>query len=219
MAKVQPGFLGGEGGVSNMHRVPAIAAFAFACAAAPMAAQAAQQLYISDPGTIVVPETSGRFAVPISFTNTGVSDQGVANIETISLGSVQLTLIGYADYQNDVLVNDSGNLLNFLPLDTLVSPIGVGAANAYPITLHFLPLDGDPGDAVDPDSLAIPGQWDVQLFASWDGANGDHGFDVRTFRVTVVDDVPEPAAWTTMLLGIGALGAPLRRRRKALARI
>lgn len=47
----------------------------------------------------------------------------------------------------------------------------------------------------------------------------DLNIGVRVYDDTVTAGVPEPAAWTLMILGFGAAGAALRRRSRANARI
>lgn len=44
-----------------------------------------------------------------------------------------------------------------------------------------------------------------------------HGFSFDLTSVSVLGGVPEPSAWAMMLLGLGGLGAVMRRRRSAAA--
>jgi hypothetical protein len=64
-------------------------------------------------------------------------------------------------------------------------------------------------------SLTTPAQYDITLTLS-NLANGAQPLSVR--NIVNYGAVPEPAAWGLMLLGFGAAGAGLRRRRASVAR-
>jgi hypothetical protein len=53
---------------------------------------------------------------------------------------------------------------------------------------------------------------------TWAGTNGNQGNNDQLYvRASVSNGVPEPATWTTLIFGFGAVGAMLRRRKFSLA--
>jgi hypothetical protein len=55
----------------------------------------------------------------------------------------------------------------------------------------------------------------LQLFF-WDENNGDNTGDITVHINAAAPGVPEPAAWGLMLLGFGAIGLSMRRRRRLI---
>ncbi len=47
----------------------------------------------------------------------------------------------------------------------------------------------------------------------FNGSGGGGGFELDNLKFSAVSGVPEPATWAMMLLGFGAVGASMRRRR------
>jgi hypothetical protein len=94
----------------------------------------------------------------------------------------------------------------------------------------WLASDGDtPNDfsVTGPGTLSLPTQTDIpaQPFEQFFGFFTGSGLDTITFtfrndpgylgldNVSVTSTVPEPAAWASMILGLGLAGAALRRRK------
>jgi hypothetical protein len=87
--------------------------------------------------------------------------------------------------------------------------IGSGAGNLIPGYGQGWALDGFTGAAFD----------EVDLQVSFNGAFSPNGFEAGAYDSIGANGagVPEPATWAMMLIGLGGLGAVLRRPRKGLA--
>jgi hypothetical protein len=112
------------------------------------------------------------------------------------------------------------------PFEDLLQLQASAIANGVPQPVAFKLYDGDPGSGV---FVANSGGTSTAASLSHPIGPGDHFFEMLTVgaplelvtggmtltQLTRTGGVPEPATWALSLLGIGALGATLRRRRAA----
>ena len=139
----------------------------------------------------------------------------------------------------DGITAEDGNFfaaLGAVGLDGTVSQTFTDTAGATYEASFYLASDGDtPNDfsVTGPGSLFLPEESNIpaapfgQFFGDFVGsgtdtitffARNDPGFlGLDNVSVTEIAGVPEPAAWATMLVGLGLAGAALRRRRTLAA--
>ena len=113
----------------------------------------------------------------------------------------------------NVTVLLSGNFINGVVMgtNTIVPAKGIGGT-----------FDADVTSYTSPYGPFAPGGFDFRMELT--NASKDWGLDGPILRTTSLQGfgmfgstVPEPASWSLMLLGVGALGATLRRRREVAA--
>ncbi len=114
---------------------------------------------------------------------------------------------------------DSAYFSNTNP-DYAPTPIYIDFAPAWSNDLH-IQFANDLGVAAPTDQI-IGGYQSFECLNSWScPAPGFDGYAVRYLvsgEATLVGDaVPEPATWASMILGLGAIGAGLRTRRRSAA--
>jgi hypothetical protein len=162
-------------------------------------------------GTHVSAPTSATFEVPLSDVLSGVIDQG-------DITDIQLTYPGLTfDTSAPSSVGlDAQAFVNPATGDFIFHDVNQGlAVIAYqandPNTFLSITVDSLPA----PPSITVADQFnalnDGSPFAGFPTA----GFWTASLP-TIAGAAPEPAAWATMLLGVGVAGAVLRRR-KSLA--
>lgn len=131
--------------------------------------------------------------------------------------AVQSTVIGSAKFEGYTLDIQFGYTDLFF--NSSLSPGEVGANDPTFTSLANLPalsattLYIDPGTQPDPCNV---GGYGPSPFAAA-GACPASAAEATSFQTFVNGGVPEPATWAMTLVGIGAIGAAMRRRRTALA--
>ena len=98
-------------------------------------------------------------------------------------------------------INDKGDLVGSALTDDPASPLGYVAAGFLSSGGTLTPISVPGAVSTEPLGVNDSGQ----ISGLYIDRTGIHGF--------IGSPVPEPAAWTVMLLGLAALGATLRRRR------
>lgn len=87
-------------------------------------------------------------------------------------------------------------------------------------TLTINPTLGSPG-GIDAQDIVLPAPLNVRYVTAFlTGTNGEVDFQNMGFtaEISVPGGVPEPATWAMMLLGFGAVGAAMRRKKQAEVR-
>jgi opacity protein-like surface antigen len=179
-------------------RFAAIFASALACAALASAAQA-----------------SNIYNVSVKFENSDWSGSGVAEF------SDDGSRLNGADLK----FSDGNHVYNFtrVTVQGLVSGAKTGWAEVLPVTgWEYILFDWDYSNPKKiawgpPTTVTLP--WGAKLKTSFLTASAAPKMTSMAFTPVSggAGAVPEPAAWSLMIFGIGAVGAALRRRRLALA--
>lgn len=178
-------------------------AAALAASAIPGAAEAA---------TIV---TTGGNATTLQVANL---DQGANNSFTIGFSDANLS-----NPFSEILTftTDVGGMLNILVSTTATSPLNDTDFSRAFLTgsgisgmVSIAQILGDPNETLALNDFQIgPGTFTIMLQGTPGTANGALGGTVAFQAGAVAAAVPEPATWAMMLLGFGAIGASMRRRR------
>lgn len=156
------------------------------------------------------PANPGTFVDPVAqFDHEEIARSGEFGFSAIS-GAFAYAGSAIPELSGMVVLSElvSGRLFYYDPLET----DGLIAATLYELGLKFDGLDttmvelaGNPyaGGRVDL-RLGIDGNGELYLLSKF---NGD------IFRLSSLSAVPEPATWAMMILGFGAVGGAMRRRR------
>jgi glucose/arabinose dehydrogenase len=156
------------------------------------------------------PANPGTFVDPVAqFDHEEIARSGEFGFSAIS-GAFAYAGSAIPELSGMVVLSElvSGRLFYYDPLET----DGLIAATLYELGLNFDGLDttmvelaGNPyaGGRVDL-RLGIDGNGELYLLSKF---NGD------IFRLSSLSAVPEPATWAMMILGFGAVGGAMRRRR------
>lgn len=142
---------------------------------------------------------SGNFSNPPSGVTVAFFLSGPGDVMDVPAGFDTGFSFYYADQ-----VGFTGNVSVYSGLD------GTGTLLAS----LSLPSTPDPYNVWVPMGVAFSGTAESAIFS---GSADYIGFDNITLGAATPGGVPEPAAWTMMLLGVGAVGASLRASRKTLA--
>ena len=129
--------------------------------------------------------------------------------------AVTLTNIGLNSFNLGDSSDNNPNYLstkdNDLVFLALTSPFNAGSVT----TSGWTTVNGTGADGtIATGSSAVSRQW--LIGAAFNSGSND-GFKVASLKVNT-SAVPEPATWAMMLVGFGAVGASMRRRRPVLAR-
>lgn len=162
--------------------------------------------------------TGAGGSFPVAVPTSVVLGSDVLGSETfLSLPTGSYVTVGFSDETvvdgigNDIFIQEigaSGETANVFVTNDFLSYFFLGVANDSTTTSFDLASIGWVG--------AVTGVRIVGL----DSLGGSPGFDVVNVQVlpgSIGSPVPEPATWAMMLLGFGAMGVSMRRRRRDLA--
>lgn len=185
------------------------------------------------PTTIVPQPSGGAFTMGFSFT---------ANTDTFlnGLGAFDLNSDGFAAPITVGLWNNAGALLTQATVTssstlldsfryTLVPSYQLQAGTTYVVGAFRYAGSGETYATAAGSGSSAPGISFVQARYNDSGAFAFPNLAVNTGgyfganalignRVEVAGGVPEPATWATLILGFGAVGGAMRRRRSAIVR-
>jgi hypothetical protein len=156
----------------------------------------------------------GAFPVPVS-TSVVLGPDPVPS-DFLSLPTGSFVTVGFTD---ETIVDGVGNDI-FIGEDGAAGETANVFVSSNGVTFTFLGVATDNGvTSFDLGSIGFNQPVKAVKIVGLDNFGGSPGFDVAFVQVlpgSIGPGVPEPAAWALMILGFGASGAMLRRR-KALA--
>lgn len=147
---------------------------------------------------------TGAFASATGLT--GVQS-GTINFSTTVGTTINQTVSNFFSFNDGM-----GGQFNFTPLSATTRTFNVTPGVSTSISLLLL------GNTVNTVRSFTPTPTSLTLSFNSTGASAFSSSSTLSIPPEMVAAVPEPAAWSMMIIGFGAVGGALRRRKKAIVR-